>query len=258
MNSSKLRSFFYGTLLGDSYIHNGVFYCKQVSKDLIYFKAKIIKEHLPNAKITISEHEPYTDKNGITHQRFWTLSVSKSEYIKKLEQLFYPNGVKVCPKNVINKLDDLGLAMWYADDGSTVLVQYNPSTKSARSRRAQICTDSFSKEEHDNIILPELKQLGLTPSYVERDGHYRVTLKDLKKVQELFCHLGEYFYNYFPSLLYKLDLGYRTSSLLNRTYVIEEYNSFYSKISAHPSFYDRLKKKDDIVQTTTQFSGLGN
>lgn len=67
MNSSKLRSFFYGTLLGDSYIHNGVFYCKQVSKDLIYFKTKIIKEHLPNAKITISEHEPYTDKNGINH-----------------------------------------------------------------------------------------------------------------------------------------------------------------------------------------------
>ena len=30
MNSSKLRSFFYGTLLGDSYIHNCVFYFKQV------------------------------------------------------------------------------------------------------------------------------------------------------------------------------------------------------------------------------------
>ena len=89
---------------------------------------------------------------------------------------------------MINKLDDLGLAMWYADDGSTVLVQYNPSTKSARSRRAQICTDSFSKEEHDNIILPELKQLGLTPSYVERDSHYRVTLKDLKKVQKMLEH----------------------------------------------------------------------
>ena len=42
MNSSDLRSFFYGTLLGDSYIHNGTFYCKQISKDLIYFKAKII------------------------------------------------------------------------------------------------------------------------------------------------------------------------------------------------------------------------
>ena len=98
----------------------------------------------------------------------------------------------------------------------------------------------------------------MTTSYVERDGHYRVTLKDLKNVQELFCHLGEYFYNYFPSLLYKLDLGYRTSSLLNRTYVIEEYNSFYSKISAHPSFCDRMKRKEDIVQTTTLNSGLGN
>lgn len=187
--------------------------------------------------------------------------MSKSEYIKKLEQLFYPNGVKVCPKNVINKLDDLGLAMWYADDGSTVLVQYNPSTKSARSRRAQICTDSFSKEEHDNIILPELKQLGLTPSYVERDGHYRVTLKDLKKVQELFCHLGEYFYNYFPSLLYKLDLGYREKSLNKRTYVLEEYKNCFLRVSAHPQFKDRVAIKlaeieDDIVQTTNKSDDL--
>ena len=257
MNSSNLRSFFYGTLLGDSYIHNGTFYCKQISKDLIYFKAKIIDKYLPDAKVTITEHDSYTDKNGVTHQKFWTLSVSKSEYIKKLEKLFYPNGVKVCPKNVINKLDNLGLAMWYADDGSTVLVQYNPTTKGAKSRRVQICTDSFSKEEHDNIILPELKQLGFEPTYVVRDGHYRVTLKNLKMIQKFFCDLGEYFY-YFPSLLYKLDLGYRTSSLLNRTYVIEEYNSFYSKISAHPSFYDRMKRKEDIVQTTTLNSGLGN
>ena len=50
LNHTELRSFFYGTLLGDSYIHNEVFYCKQITKDLIEFKAKIIK------------HEKFDDK----------------------------------------------------------------------------------------------------------------------------------------------------------------------------------------------------
>ena len=38
LNSTEVRSFFYGTLLGDSYIHNNTFYCKQISEDLIRFK----------------------------------------------------------------------------------------------------------------------------------------------------------------------------------------------------------------------------
>lgn len=258
MNSVELRSFFYGTLLGDSYIHNGVFYCKQISKDLIDFKAKIIKEHFPNEHVKTSEHEGYTDKNGVYHQKWYEVSLSKCEYIKKLEKLFYPEGKKIIPKNVINKLTPLGLAMWYADDGTTILVQYNENTGGARSRRAQLCTDCFTKEEHDNIILPELKELGLEAVTVKRGALYRTSLKDLIKVQKFFLSIGDYFYNYFPSLLYKMDMGYRKDSLKKRNYVLKDYEDFYIKMSAHPLFLDRMKRKEDIVQTTTLNNGLGN
>jgi hypothetical protein len=251
MNSTELRSFFYGTLLGDSYIHNGVFYCKQISKDLIDFKAKIIKKHFPNDKVKVSEHEAYIDKNGVHHQKWYELSLSKCEYVKKLEKLFYPQGKKIIPKNVINKLTPLGLALWYADDGTTVLVQYNKSTGGARSRRALLCTDCFTKEEHDNIILPELKELGFNVVVLKRGDVYRINFKDMQKVQKFFLTIGKYFYNYFPSLLYKMDLGYRSSSLKQRRYVLEDYENFYIKMSAHPLFLDRMKRKEDIVQTTT-------
>lgn len=43
-NNPKLESFFIGMLLGDSYIYNNIFYCKQISEDLINFKANFIKE----------------------------------------------------------------------------------------------------------------------------------------------------------------------------------------------------------------------
>lgn len=39
----KIESFFIGTLLGDSYIHKNIFYCKQISEDLINFKANFIQ-----------------------------------------------------------------------------------------------------------------------------------------------------------------------------------------------------------------------
>ena len=56
--------------------------------------------------------------------------------------------------------------------------------------------------------------------------------------------IEEYFYKYFPSLLYKMDMGYRNESLKNRMYVIEEYESLYLKIKTHSSFIDRLSKKE--------------
>ena len=251
MNHSELRSFFYGTLLGDSYIHNGIFYCKQISEDLINFKANIIDQYLPDAKVRVTAHNGYVDKNGVNHQDYWQLNAPGSKYIRDLEKLFYPNGYKICPPHVIDKLDNLGMAMWYADDGSTVLVQFNPTTKSSRSRRTTICTDSFTKEEHDNIIVPELGILGYDATYVTRNNHYRINIRNCKDCQRLMLNIGPYFYKYFPSLIYKMDMGYRNESLDNKTYVLPEYKDFFIKISAHPEFVDRLQGREDIVQTTT-------
>lgn len=241
LNSTEIRSFFYGTLLGDSYLNSNTFYCKQISEDLIKFKAKIIKQYIPDANIKVTEHNSYTDKNGVNHQKFWMLS-AKGEYIKKLQKLFYPNGKKILPKNIVNKLTPLGLAMWYADDGTTILVGKNETTKSARSRRVQICTDCFTKEEIDNII-KELKEIGIESTSLKRkEGIYRIQIPE-KERQQFLCNISDYFYNYFPSLLYKIDLGYRNESLLNRRYVTEEYHKLYTKISACPDFIDRMKNR---------------
>ena len=132
LNQTELRSFFYGTLLGDSYIHNGVFYCKQITEPLIDFKADIITRYLPDAKVKVVSYDGFTDKNGVNHQRYYQLSASSSEYVKKLDKIFYPNGVKIYPKDAVFKLTPLGYAMWYADDGTTVLVGKNENTQRDR------------------------------------------------------------------------------------------------------------------------------
>ena len=241
LNSTEVRSFFYGTLLGDSYIHNNTFYCKQISEDLIRFKGKIIKQYIPDADAKIVEHEAYIDKNGVHHQKFWTLS-ARGEYIKKLQELFYPQGKKIIPEGVINKLTPLGLAMWYADDGTTILVGKNETTKSAKNRRVQICTDCFTEDEVKNAI-KELDEIGIKASLLRRkEGVYRLQICE-KERQYFLCSISTFFYEYFPSLLYKMDLGYRNESLLNRRYVTEEYHKLYTKISACPDFLDRMENR---------------
>lgn len=243
ITSAELKSFFYGTLLGDSYIHNGTFYCKQISKDLIDFKEKIIKQNLPDAKVWVNEIEEKTDKKGVHHQKCWVLNVSRSEYIKKLEKIFYPEGKKIIPKGVIKSLTPLGLAMWYADDGTTILVGYNKTTQSAKNRRVMLCTDCFSEEEIKNSVI-ELETLGYHVSLTERrEGCYRITFPLWEK-QKLICSIYKYFLQHFQSLLYKMDLGYREESLNNKRYVLPEYKNVYYEISACPLFLDRLKDRE--------------
>lgn len=241
LSSSELKSFFYGTLLGDSYIHHsgGTFCCKQITEDLIDFKMAVIKKHLPDAKVIKKMYPGSIDSNGVVRQPSYELVVSYSEYIKKLFPVFYSNGKKIYPINAIKNLTPLGFAMWYADDGTTVLVGKNQNTGSANSRRIQICTDNFSLEEN-NQIKEELVQKGYDAKTVDRkrNGQFRIEIRP-PAGQKLFLELEQYFY-YFPEMLYKLDMGYRNKSLQYRRYVSEEYEALYSRVSAHPQFKDRM------------------
>lgn len=239
LNHTELKSFFYGTLLGDSYIYQNIFMCKQITKSLIELKAQIIDDYLPDAKVVVREYPVFTDKNGVNHQKYYQLTATGSEYVKKLNQLFYPEGKKVYPLGIVKDLTPFGFAMWYADDGTTILVGKNNTTTSASSRRVQFCSDGFTRE--DNLSLQkEMNELGFTTQIVERARKDQTRIQiSTKDGQRLFCELEQYFY-YFPEMLYKLDMGYRLTSLNNRLYVSEEYKDLFSRISAHPQFIDRM------------------
>ena len=242
LNQTELRSFFYGTLLGDSYIHNDSFNCKQITKSLIEFKADIISQYIPNANVKILPYKGYTDKNGVNHQDYYQLYASPTEYFRKLNNIFYSDGRKIYPTGAIKQLTPLGFAMWYADDGTSVLVGKNENTQSARSRRVQFCTDSFTLAENTQIQKEFIEQ-GHSCKLIDRkrNNQYRVEISP-QDGQKLFQELEIYF-QYFPEMLYKLDLGYRENSLQYRRYVSEEYEALYYRISAHPQFIDRMAER---------------
>lgn len=250
-NHSDIKSFFYGCLLGDADIHNNRFCVHQISKDLIDFKFNFIKKHLPNCNIYIHEEDSYIDKNGVNHQKAYRLIAGPHPYINKLRLLFYPQGKKIYPSNIISKLTPIGYAMWYADDGTTVLVQKGSGASGgAKSRRIQFCTDNFSYEEQQKIIDELIFSKYYTPKIVNRhrNNQYRLQISTYDG-QKLFLEIYHFFLYYFPSLLYKMDMGYRGEGLLKRAYVSEDYYKLFIEISAHPQFKDRIK--EDIIQTTT-------
>lgn len=241
LSSRELKDFFIGCLLGDAGIHNGAFHTKQISKDLIYFKYNLIRENFPEAKVKVIEYDSYIDKNGVKHQKYWQLYMSPNEYIKKLEKEFYPENKKIVPEKYLRGLSLLAYAIWYADDGTTILVQKNPLTGSAKTRRVQFCTDSFSTEEVSKLQTMISNQFGKTSLVKRKENVFRIQVNG-KDSQNFIISISQFFYNYFPSLLYKMDLGYRGKTLDSK-FVSQEYKELYFKISAHSDFIDRMQNR---------------
>lgn len=120
------------------------------------------------------------------------MSASKIDCLKYFYNLFYKNKIKIYPKDIILRMNSLGFAIWYADDGTTILVQ--SSKYGARSRRVQICTDCFTVQEHNNIK-SNLESLGYQIKLIKRTNlTYRI---QINKNKDLFLYyISDYFYYY--------------------------------------------------------------
>lgn len=245
LNTTEIRSFIIGNLLGDGNIHNGAFITGQINKDLIMFKKKIFEKYFGFSKTKITFVESHI-KNDIQRKDTWRIYVSPNKYFKNIETEFY-KPKKIVTKDILDGLTILGLAIWFADDGTTIHVGFNNTTKSSYKRRVQLCTDNFTYDEVKIIQEYFNKKYGKASIIARGNNKYRIQINNLN-AQKFFNDISPYFIKYFPSMLYKLDMGYRNESLDNRLYVTEEYKNLYLKISSHPLFVDRIKQKmDDIV-----------
>lgn len=120
---------------------------------------------------------------------FTTLSLSDFLYFR---DLFYQGKTKIVPLNITNLLTDIGLAVWFMDDGSY---------KSKECRGKLICTHNFKsdeiallcqvlKEKFELKAIPR-KQVDGTEIYIRASSFTR-----LKKLISPFI---------VPSFIYKLE-----------------------------------------------------
>ena len=109
----RAKQLLFGSLLGDAGINAGCLGEAHSSKQENYLlmKAGVLSEFCPNIKAFKSKAQ-----NGLSYPAV-RMFLPKSHYFHELERIWYPSGKKNFPLEAIRQLDNLGLSVWYMDDG---------------------------------------------------------------------------------------------------------------------------------------------
>jgi len=203
-NSTQLRGYLTGLILGDGHIDNGVskraFRIKSIYEDFI---DKILNDlSFTNFKLHKNSFTGYTDKYGTNHKDYFELYIEANPYFRKLYSNFYDDYKnRIISDFALNSLTLQGIANWYMSDG--YITHVGKESGIIKDRRIDICTDRYSKD--DCIKFSEyLTSIGYGASIVKRDKFYRVRIKQ-RCAQRLFLDIKDFI---VPSMYYKLNLMY--------------------------------------------------
>jgi hypothetical protein len=129
-----------GSILGDGYLtKNGTncyFQETHSLKQKEYLKWK--QNYIKPSKITNRVINNY--KIGKQYKSI-RLTTPNDEFFTEMQSIFYKNNKKIVPKEILNQINDLGLTVWFLDDGHVA----------PYSDLINISTDGFSFNENDLI-----------------------------------------------------------------------------------------------------------
>lgn len=205
MNSSELRGFLTGLILGDGSIDGGVtkraFRIKSIHPDFLQFIQKEL-EQCSNFNIHI-RYYPKQASRGYIHSPYGELTIAAHPYFAKKYHHFYDDyRNRIISKEALQWVNGIGLAAWYMSDGYMCLV--GKTKERIRDRRLEICTDRYSEETVDKIILMFREKFGLSCSKFRRGLRFRVRI--LKQSYGDFYRIVSPYV--VPSMRYKLYFGY--------------------------------------------------
>ena len=206
MNTSELKGYLTGLIIGDGHICKGVnkraFKIKSINKDFI----DKIKEDIDSCNTfnTYVKHtDAYTDKNNVHHKEYWELSISAHPYFSKKYHNFYDDYKnRIVTKNAMNWLTPNGLANWYMSDGYVCLVGLKNGY--IKNRRIEICTDRYNYDDIKMMCDKLYKNFGIEFHIIKRGNAYRIRLQSKDYIN--FINLIKPYI--VPSMMYKLYLGY--------------------------------------------------
>lgn len=200
MNLSKnAKKLILNMTMGDGHIDNyGRFICLHSEKQREYleWKYNLLKEEgVPLSDITYKDNGKYPSYYFRTRTIHWLFSQRK--YI-------YDNGNKVISKKgLINSLDELGLAIWYMDDGSLGLKK----NKEGIIHGAVITLNTYEKKSDNQVLIDFLfRKWNIKFNQVKNKGLYRLQC-GTKEGRKLFDIIRPYI-NQIDCMKYKINLLY--------------------------------------------------
>ncbi len=182
-----------GSILGDGTLRvpknaiNANFKTEQglKQKDYVFWKYEVFKEWvLTPPKISLRY-----DEKRVPYEKSWWFRTISHPKLTLFHKMFYKNGVKVIPKQIIDLLDHLALAVWIMDDGSL------------SRNKIDISTYSFKLEEIKLLQSALLKKFALeTNFYKDRDKGFRMYFRKTETAK-LIPLISKFI---IPNLAYKI------------------------------------------------------
>ena len=159
---NKIKQVLIASMLGDGGMSkNDIFSTGCKYKEYVDYKYNILK------KYALANWYRFIPHNGYKDKEYHKLTLKKNKEITAI--------CRQPLEDLLNSLDLFGLAIWFYDDGSL----HN------KKDFYNLSTHAFSKTEHENLIIPRLKDFGLKPTLaIERklDGrilyYIRINKKD--------------------------------------------------------------------------------
>lgn len=112
---------------------------KKSQLEYLKFKFEVLK-NLTSNELTLAKNG-YIDEKGYRREPFYYFRTINHQYFKKLRDYVYiENGKNKVTKDLLNRLQPLGLAIWYMDDGSL------------NKWRVSLSTVNFDEESVNQII----------------------------------------------------------------------------------------------------------
>lgn len=136
-------------------VHHG-----EKQKDYVFWKYRILKNLVSRAPQEIRWRNKKRDLNEIS----WFFHTKTLKSFGLVHEIFYRNGKKVFPKEILPILNDVILAVWFMDDGSN------------NGNNLTLNTQSFSIEDQ-NIIMNFLKEKYSINSKLAKDrNQWRIAI----------------------------------------------------------------------------------
>lgn len=194
-----------GGLLGDSWIGFqsgttlpcGSFTHKLEHKEYVEYKYNLLKRRC-SCIITTAKYDKRSNKK---YQQV-CCRIASSKKLIPIYEAFYPDGKKVIPEELINKLTPLGIAIWYMDDGGTDGSRYKFSvdcfTENDIEKLQKMLKDKFGIEttrtiNHNKVIhvrgSSKIKFKNLIEPYICDCMKYKLLVYKSKNGKRTKCEL---------------------------------------------------------------------
>ncbi len=237
--SQRQIEIIYGGLMGDmSRFGNGIKinHCLD-QKDYCYFLFNELKEHcsMKEPNFTITYDDRFDTKSAI-----FSFYTRNHRMIRKICEEFYKNDRKIVTKNILDKLSDLSLAIWFQDDGQSVVSKSGGDKTKKYIGEAKIYTCSFNQEENEVICNWFKEKYGLVCTIrnkTEKNLYLHFNKENSDKLRDI---IRPYI---VPSMFYKVNFDdmFKKYHKNNSSYDV-------SKLPCKQkfSFLDENKKQDII------------